>query len=290
MKSNSVKKDSGSIPSSEGLPIAYDLYTPSHAMYELPVVLFLHGFKGFKDWGTFPDACIEIASTGYAVLSMNFSLNGTGANPYEFDRLDLFARETLTQDLEDVASVLVALRDGTIKSSLVTLDPYNVSVIGHSRGGHTAVVAASELDQITLVVTWAAVSNVLKHWSEDQIKDWTTKGYTEILNSRTGQKMRVDRVVYDDAVENEKRLMAVNRVKDLNLPCCFIHGTDDDAVSFEHTQILYENCPSSEKDRIFIDGANHTFGSTHPYMDDNLPKKFTEVLDHTIRWLDSFNG
>jgi uncharacterized protein len=290
MMSNSVKKDSGTIPSSEGLPIAYDLYTPSHAMYELPVVLFLHGFKGFKDWGTFPDACIEIASTGYAVLAMNFSLNGTGDNPYEFDRLDLFARETLSQDLEDVASVLEALRNGTIKSSLVTMDTHNVAVIGHSRGGHTAVVAASELDQITLVVTWAAVSNVLKHWSEAQIKDWTTKGYTEILNSRTGQKMRVDRVVYDDAVENEKRLMAVNRVKDLNLPCCFIHGTDDDAVSFEHTQILYENCPSSEKDRIFIDGANHTFGSTHPYMDDNLPKKFTEVLDHTLRWLDSFNG
>ncbi|MFN2373412.1 MAG: alpha/beta hydrolase family protein, partial [Cyclonatronaceae bacterium] len=214
MKSNSVKKDSGTIPSSEGLPIAYDLYTPSHAMYELPVVLFLHGFKGFKDWGTFPDACIEMASTGYAVLAMNFSLNGTGDNPCEFDRLDLFARETLSQDLEDVASVLEALKDSTIKSSLVTLDPYNVSVIGHSRGGHTAVVAASELDQITMVVTWAAVSNVLKHWSEAQINDWKTKGYTEILNSRTGQTMRVDRVVYDDAVENEKRLMAVNRVKD----------------------------------------------------------------------------
>ncbi|MCA1803175.1 MAG: prolyl oligopeptidase family serine peptidase [Rhodothermaceae bacterium] len=275
MKSNSVKKDSGTIPSSEGLPIAYDLYTPSHAMYELPVVLFLHGFKGFKDWGTFPDACIEMASTGYAVLAMNFSLNGTGDNPCEFDRLDLFARETLSQDLEDVASVLEALKDSTIKSSLVTMDPHNVSVIGHSRGGHTAVVAASELDQITMVVTWAAVSNVLKQWSEAQINDWKTKGYTEILNSRTGQTMRVDRVVYDE---------------DLNLPCCFIHGTDDDAVSFEHTQILYENCPSSEKDRIFIDGANHTFGSTHPYLDDNLPKKFTEVLDHTIRWLDSFNG
>ena len=41
-----IKKETGSILSSEGLPIAYDLYTPAVNGYAIPVVLSLHGFKG----------------------------------------------------------------------------------------------------------------------------------------------------------------------------------------------------------------------------------------------------
>jgi uncharacterized protein len=44
----------------------------------LPVILFVHGFKGFKDWGAFPDACEEFARVGFAVVAFNLSLNGVG--------------------------------------------------------------------------------------------------------------------------------------------------------------------------------------------------------------------
>ncbi len=218
-----IKKETGSILSSEGLPIAYDLYTPAVNGYAIPVVLFLHGFKGFKDWGPFPDACFEIAENGYAVVSFNLSLSGIGANPTEFDRLDLFARDTLSQDQEDIKSVLNALCSKEISSGQVDFDLSRIGLIGHSRGGHSAVVGLLITKKS---IAWYMVgrSQLYDFWSDEMVNDWKTKGYTDILNSRTNQVMRVDKIVYEDAVENADKLMALKRVKELHIPVCFIHG------------------------------------------------------------------
>ncbi len=74
MEFENISISSGQTPSSEGLPIRWDLYTPiSGTSREFPVIIFLHGFKGFKDWGPFPDACEDLARSGFGVLAMNFS-------------------------------------------------------------------------------------------------------------------------------------------------------------------------------------------------------------------------
>lgn len=282
-----IKKESGSVDSSEGLPITYDLYSPTSVSYALPIVIFIHGFKGFKDWGPFPDACIEIAEKGYAVLSVNLSLNGIGKNPTVFDRLDLFARETLTQDQRDIKTVLDAICLGTITSGHADLDTTRIGLIGHSRGGHSAIVAAANYEEVNCLVTWAALSSFEGLWNEQMINDWKTKGYTEILNSRTGQKMRIDKVVYDDATKNTDSLMASKRVKELRIPVCFIHGKEDENVPYKHAEILFENCPSSEKKRVIIPKTGHTFGGRHPFEEDDLPEPFVNLMDATINWLDA---
>ena len=112
MEFTSVAISSGHINSKEGLPIRYDLYAPQGANHHpLPVVIFVHGFKGFKDWGLFPDACEELAMNGLVVCAINLSLNGIGDNKYEFDRLDLFERQTLSTDLDDIGLVIHALQN-----------------------------------------------------------------------------------------------------------------------------------------------------------------------------------
>src|SRR5699024_12355750 len=95
-------KQSGYIPSNENLPIYYDLYRPSADKPEqpLPVIIFLHGFKGFKDWGAFPEACAALSEAGFAVRAMNFSLNGVAESMTEFDDLDVFAGQGLSQGME----------------------------------------------------------------------------------------------------------------------------------------------------------------------------------------------
>ncbi|HKJ32310.1 MAG TPA: alpha/beta fold hydrolase [Balneolales bacterium] len=282
-----VSKNSNAITSTNDLPIRYDLYVPTPVTSALPVIIFLHGFKGFKDWGPFPDACIELAEHGYAVLAMNFSMNGIGDNPTEFDRLDLFAKNTLTQELEDIKVVLQALKNGTISSDKAGLDTSKIGIVGHSRGGLSAIVAAANYDEISCLVTWAAVADYSHFWTDEMVNDWINKSYTEILNSRTGQKMRLDKVLYDDAVEHADELKAINRVKELYIPVCFIHGKEDEAVSYKNVNLLYENCPSSEKKRIIIPRTGHTFNGAHPFEDEELPAPFAEVLEHTINWFDS---
>jgi dienelactone hydrolase len=285
MQYSNIKKSSGSVSSNEGLPIYYDCYVPSQQGEKpLPVIIFLHGFKGFKDWGAFPDACAELSTAGFAVVAMNFSLNGVGENMTEFDELDLFARETLSQDLNDVRSVISAIQGGEIFPDLDHLNLEQIGLLGHSRGGHTAVAAAAEYAEVGCLVTWSAVADYNARWSDEMIADWEKKGVTEIKNGRTGQIMPVKDVVYKDAMENGDRLMAVKRARELNIPSLFIHSKGDDAVSHKEAEKLYRNCASDKKDMKLIPDSGHTFDTAHPFEDEDFPEAFQKTLGYTTAW------
>ncbi len=288
MRHTSVKKVSGKIDSTEGNPIRYDLYTPSHFGGTLPVVMFLHGFKGFKDWGAFPDAFYEMVRSGCAVLAFNFSRNGIDRNTDTFERLDLFEKETFSQDLLDVQTVINALHNRKITSNMSELETERIAIVGHSRGGHTAVVAAADFTEIDTLITWSAVADYEEHFTDQMKKDWEEKGYTEIVNSRTKQTMKIDRAVYDDLVKHRDQLIALNRVKKLTIPCCFIHGSLDETVPVDNTQRLFEACPSKEKERILINNADHTYGCSHPWEVDDLPAPFSQVIEKTVEWLETY--
>lgn len=285
MNTAAVQKTSGSIPSTEDLPIYYDIYLPEETHEQpLPVIIFLHGFKGFKDWGAFPDACAEISANGFAVVAMNFSLNGVGESMTEFDQLDLFARETLSQDLEDVGSVISALKEGEISADEFSLATDTIGILGHSRGGHTAVAAAAEYPEIKCLVTWSAVADYNARWSDDMIADWNEKGVTEIKNGRTGQMMPVKEIVYKDALENADRLMAVKRVQEIGIPALFVHSKGDEAVPYSEAEKLYEKCSSTDKELELIPDSGHTFGTAHPFEDEQYPEAFSRALNKTTGW------
>ncbi|MDZ7716849.1 MAG: alpha/beta fold hydrolase [Balneolaceae bacterium] len=285
MTFETITKTSGSVPSTEDLPIRYDLYVPgSNSQHEFPVIIFLHGFKGFKDWGTFPAVCEELCSLGFAVVAMNFSLNGIGENKMEFDRLDLFARQTLSQDLDDVGSVIEALQSGEITTDKARLNTDEIGILGHSRGGHTAVAAAAEYTEIVCLVTWSAVVDYNARWSDEMIKDWETRGVTEIKNGRTGQIMPVKKVVYEDALANADRVIALNRIKKLHIPSLFVHSKDDEAVSYHDAEKLYKASPSEDKELKLVQNTGHTFGGTHPFEDEEFPEPLADVMEATGKW------
>lgn len=289
MKKNTVKKITSSVSSTEDLPIRYDLYYSEHeAVDNLPLIIFLHGFKGFKDWGTFPGVCRHIADVGFAVIAMNFSLNGVGEDKMEFNRLDLFGRETLSQDLADINSVIKAVKTGKIAADGSRLDIEELGILGHSRGGQTAIAAAAEFDEIDAAVAWSAVADYNARWSDEMIRDWETRGVTEIKNGRTGQMMPIKKVVYDDALENADRVIALNRVKELHKPVLFIHAQDDEAVLYKNAEQLYEACPSSRKDILLIPGTGHTFGGSHPFEENELPEPLQKALGRTEKHFDDY--
>lgn len=285
MKTSNISKIKGEISSSEGLPIRYDLLVPSAVNNTpLPVILFIHGFKGFKDWGAFPDACVELARAGFAVVTFNLSLCGIGSSLTEHDEPDLFRRQTLSQDLDDVGSVIDAIKREEITYDKSMLDRERMGLIGHSRGGHTAVAAASEYSEIQCLVTWSAVADYNSRWSEQMKKDWDEKGYTEIKNSRTGQILQLDKIVYKDAINNADRLMAIKRVEDLYIPTMFIAAKEDEAVSHQESELLFRKSPAEDKEIRLINDTGHTFGISHPFEEEEFPEPFAEVLDLTEGW------
>ena len=283
-----VKKHTGTLTSTDGNPIDFDLYAPHNDAGSLPVLLFLHGFKGFKDWGTFPDAFFEMARHGFAVLAMNFSPDGINQETTLVDKPDLFYSQTISQEIEDIRTVVDAVMTGKIAQNAGLGDLYPLGIIGHSRGGLTAVIAAAEIDDITCLVTWAALSDSIDYFGPDTIKEWSTKEYAEITNSRTGQTLKIGKQFLDDLITNRDKLSAERRAKELYIPCLFIHGTNDETVHYLHAQKLHEACASTDKEKYIIEGATHTFGGSHPFNEEELPEHFAEVVDQTIRWFQTY--
>lgn len=285
MNYSTIKKIDGEIASTEGQPIYYDLLVPGVDIGTvLPVILFIHGFKGFKDWGAFPDLYEELARAGFAVVAFNLSLNGVGSSMFEFDKPELFRRQTLSQDLMDVGSVIDALKSKEIQSEKAVLDTDRIGILGHSKGGHTAIVAAAEYSEIQCLVTWSAVADYNKRWTKEMISDWNKQGYTNILNSRTGEALPLDKTVYDDAIKNADRLMAISRVQELYIPSMFIAGKNDETVPYGETELLYRKSPADDKEIRLIENAGHTFEISHPFNEEDFPPAFSEALDLTEGW------
>ncbi len=159
-----------------------------------------------------------------------------------------------------------------------------IGIIGHSRGGHTAAVAAAEYESVQCLVTWSVVANYLERWTEENRKDFKQKGFIEITNCRTGQVMKVGKVVYDDAVANAERLIAEYRVGNLRIPSLFIHAREDETVPYLDSETLHIKCAAKEKELRLISNTGHTFGAAHPFEEDVFPAPFSEVLVWTMGW------
>ena len=96
--------------------------------------------------------------------------------------------------------------------------------------------------------------------------------------------MPLDKVIYDDAKDNEARVIALHRVKELRIPSLFIHAREDEAVPYSHSEQLHIHSAAKEKELKLIAKAGHTFGISHPFEEDDFPKPFQQLLEETIGW------
>ena len=72
-----------------------------------PLIIFLHGFKGFKDWGHFNMIADYFVNQGFAFLKMNFSHNGTSPEQLiDFVDLEAFGQNNFSIELDDVLSLI----------------------------------------------------------------------------------------------------------------------------------------------------------------------------------------
>ncbi len=86
-------------------------YSPLRKKHDL--VIFCHGYKGFKDWGPWNLIAKCFASRGYDFLKFNFSHNGgTIENPIDFPDTEAFAQNTYSKELEDIGCILSSVEEG----------------------------------------------------------------------------------------------------------------------------------------------------------------------------------
>ena len=72
-----------------------------------PIVIFCHGYKGFKDWGAWNLMAEAFAEAGFFFIKFNFSHNGgTVEQPIDFPDLEAFGNNNYTKELDDLESVI----------------------------------------------------------------------------------------------------------------------------------------------------------------------------------------
>ena len=244
-------------------------------LLDRPCLIFVHGFKGFKDWGFVPFLGEYFANSDFFVITFNFSHNGIGENRLEFTELEKFAENTFSKEIEELDDLVTAYKEnyfGETKNDLIGL-------IGHSRGGGISILVAESNNNINACATWSAVAN-FDRYSERQKKSWRKNGFFEVLNSRTKQVMRLNTGLLEDLENNlDERLNIERSLKKLEKPLLIIHGEQDLAVPLSEAEKIYSWADSSNCEFVIIPKTGHTFDVKHPFEGSN--EKFDRVLLET---------
>ena len=86
-----------------GRPFLADVFYEKNGIKK-PVVIFSHGYRGFKDWGPFNLIAHKFAESGLVFVKFSFSHNGTTVdNPMEFVDLEAFGNDNITIELDDLS-------------------------------------------------------------------------------------------------------------------------------------------------------------------------------------------
>jgi uncharacterized protein len=249
-----------------------------------PVVVFIHGFKGFKDWGTFNLIADEFARQDFVFIKLNLSHNGTTPeHPHDFVDLEAFGHNNFITELEDLGALLNHLEGGESDIDPAEMDLNRLALIGHSRGGGLVLLKAAEEPRVKAVVTWAAINNLEQRWPQSFLDEWKEKGVAHIPNARTGQQMPLYYQLVENFKENKERLDIPTAVNRLQQPLLVIHGTGDETLPSTMAHELASWKKGSEL--LILPKASHTFGGAHPWQSRELPEDTVTAVSASITFL-----
>ncbi|MDH3403250.1 MAG: prolyl oligopeptidase family serine peptidase [Acidobacteriota bacterium] len=276
---------------------AFTLSTPAgrvlHGLLDLPdepgprpAVVDCHGFKGFMEWGFHPYLAELLSARGLLVVRFNFTSAGMRPGDELVTDEDAFARGTFGEDAAEIQAVLAALSAGELTAAA---DPERLALLGHSRGGGTALLSAAAApwrDRLKALVTWAAVGT-FDRVGEKEKEQWRRLGALPVVNARTGQHLRLDVEVLADrearAAEYDLPAAAARRTA----PWLQLHGDLDETVPVAEGRALAAAAGGVHELHV-VAGGSHTFGAQHPFA--GPTRELIEAMNATQLWLRRYLG
>lgn len=241
------------------------------------IVLFIHGYMGFKDWGCWNLVQNKFTSARLNFCKYNITHGGTTlANPLEFDDLQSFSKNSYLREYQDCLLIIQHLKEQYAIE--------NVHLIGHSRGGGIALLMQS-VKEVKSITTWAAICTIEGRMkSGEELEKWKKEGNYTIKNGRTNQEMPHSYSAYEEFDANRELLSIEDNCKELSKPLLIIHGDEDTSVSISEGKKISE---LTQQELIIIPGTNHTFDSSHPWAENSLPSALEKACATTITFIQS---
>lgn len=257
-----------------GRPSLFDLSIPNDWNHKL--VIFVHGFMGFKDWGAWNLVQAYFVSKGFGFAKFNLSHNGgTTEQGLDFPDLEAFSRNTYSKEIADI---------GYVRGHISTLiQAEKTYLIGHSRGGGDVILHAQS-EPTEKIALWASISDIGSRFPTGQeLTDWQQVGQRTVFNGRTQQQLPQSFGFYEDFKSNEAELNIQAGIKALKIPLIIFHGEDDSSVPISEGEEL---ALWSKNSLIRVKNADHVFGSSHPWTKQELPPALLEICKRTLAFFE----
>jgi len=270
------------LPGKHNKPILVDVFY-KETNQPKPIVIFCHGYKGFKDWGAWGLMAKAFANEGFFFVKFNFSHNGgTVDEPIDFPDLEAFGNNNYTKELDDLETVIdwvLGLKDFSNE-----IDINQLSLIGHSRAGGIVTIKAEEDKRISKVISLAGVSDFgSRSATSGDLEQWKKDGVKFALNGRTKQQMPHYIQFYENFIDNEDRLTIKRAIENLEIPHLIIHGDNDSSIAVEEAKIQHQWNPKSEL--VIIENADHVFNTSHPWNKKEVSKELDQFINYSISFL-----
>ncbi|MEN9699991.1 MAG: hypothetical protein RLZZ301_1189 [Bacteroidota bacterium] len=256
------------------------LYELSYAASANELIVFVHGFMGFKDWGAWHLVQAAFVAAGFDFCRFNLSHNGTTpTNPLEFTALEAFSQNTYSKEVADV-HLLIAHLENTHRSW------DRIHLIGHSRGGGSALLASKfwpYQSALGEVITWAGICDIGRRFPTGAaLQEWEKTGVRTVLNGRTNQELPQSILLYTDYQKHAADLAILEAARQIGKRLHIFHGDKDLSVPLSEA---YELAKASGTKVGVIAGADHVFGAVHPWEKPTLPPLLLELVEKSVRCL-----
>lgn len=247
------------------------------------VLLFVHGYKGYAQWGCWGRMFDALAQSGIPGFRLDFAMNGTTAEcPASIVDLEAWSRNTYSREVQETIAALRHLRSRGA----------DVVLMGHSRGGGIAICATAATAQTHFapkaLVLLASVADFQRRFPRGQaFKKWEQSDCLPVINGRTGETYCHRFGFYLDFAQHPHLLNIREQAARIQVPVWAIHAEDDEAVKlaeFRELQAFLAHNPRF--DSSVLASGGHTFGAREPWpANQPLPKETAEIVKDLGRFI-----
>jgi acetyl esterase/lipase len=256
-----------------------DIYLPTQNVYDrTPVVVYIHGgawISGIKEglnFNRFNGAANQLRESGYAIVSINYTLAETNQSPFP-------------SCIKDAADALMWIQE---HAPDYNFDLNNVGLFGESAGAHIAMMVAYSLTPMQLrYVVDVYGPTQLKAIYEAPVIDTLYEKLAQLPNSAR-ERLNLPKFIFgfDPRQDSARAWQMMEMYSPYNFltssapPTLMIHGDKDRVVPVDQSIRLQAKLDSLKvKNEIhLVEGADHAFAYATAEQKTTLQKWIVEFI------------